>query len=398
MDSDGRHGRNPLAANLKLSPRTLALPLSLPLASEREALDARLEEIEANLLLRLEAKLQQRQHSEPAPLDEERVQSLIAADLDVYNEHVMALIHAHAERGQQQAAQRRSVSEAELWEARGEVCLTYLAHLEDKVASLTAMLKDKEAFEAQILEMKEDVRRRQSELEDELRAAKAEIESQRRCQRQTDDKIRTLELELERERHQHMLSKTQGEVDRVELQYVCNSHEGLERQIDTLQVKLAGEVEARVRCQALLSHLEGARQTDGQAGAWRSGTGETQEGLRDAAEREKKREREREELQTMRKRVHDAQEALKMLRCPCYLFASLPVSPSVYTLAVSLSPSRTSEVRYVSLHSGSPSDSSNRGRGCVRAACCMHPPLPPTFPATPLMCRLANVSPCTGKK
>ena len=45
---DGRHGRNPPAANLKLSPRTLALPLSPPLASEREALDARLEEIEAN--------------------------------------------------------------------------------------------------------------------------------------------------------------------------------------------------------------------------------------------------------------------------------------------------------------------------------------------------------------
>ena len=90
MDSDGRHGRNPLAANLKLSPRTLALPLSLPLASEREALDARLEEIEANLLLRLEAKLQQRP-SPPPPTrmygkadeedeEEEEEESLFKAD------------------------------------------------------------------------------------------------------------------------------------------------------------------------------------------------------------------------------------------------------------------------------------------------------------------------------
>jgi len=235
-----------------------------PELQERQALDARLEEIEANL------RALQHQRSKPAPLDEERVQSLIAADLDLYNEHVTALMHAHAEKGQQQAAQQRPAGEPEMWEARGEVCLTYLAHLEHKVASLTAMLKDKDAFEAQVLEMKADARQRNEELRDELRAAKLEIEDQRRCLRQVDDKVRALELALEQERYQHMLSKTlaskQGEVDRVELQYLCNSHESLERQIDTLQAKVASEVEERVRAQVLLTQLE---RSNGQADVWR---------------------------------------------------------------------------------------------------------------------------------
>lgn len=285
---DGLHAHNPPSANPKLYNKDTVLTglharpeeieaslqnlenrrhesiATPPERQERQALDARLEEIEASL------RALQHQSSKPAPLDEERVQSLIAADLDLYNEHVTSLMHAHAEKGQQQAAQQRPPGEPEMWEARGEVCLTYLAHLEDKVASLTAMLKDKEDLKAQVLEMKADARQRNDELRDELRAAKLEIEDQRRCLRQADDKVRALELVLEQERYQHMLSKTlaskQEEVDRVELQYLCNSHESLERQIDTLQAKVASEVEERVRYEVLLTQLE---RSNGLADVWR---------------------------------------------------------------------------------------------------------------------------------
>jgi hypothetical protein len=285
---DGLHAHNPPSANPKLYNKDTVLSAlharpeeieaslqnfenrrhesiaTPPERQERQALDARLDEIEASL------RALQHQRSKPAPLDEERVQSLIAADLDLYNEHVTALMHAHAEKGQQQAAQQRPPGEPEMWEARGEVCLTYLAHLEHKVESLKAMLKDKDAFEAQVLEMKADARQRNDELRDELRAAKLEIEDQGRCLRQADDKVRALELALEQERYQHMLSKTlaskQGEVDRVELQYLCNSHESLERQIDTLQAKVASEVEERLRAQVLLTQLERSK---GLADVWR---------------------------------------------------------------------------------------------------------------------------------
>jgi len=130
-------------------------------------------------------------------------------------------------------------------EAQGEMCLTYINHLEEKVAILSKMLCDQE----------KDARRRLAELEGELSAVKDNLAlAQGLVQEQAQ--------ELTQERHEHektkLLAAKQEELDRIELGYLSSMHEALERQLAESQDKLIREVERRAKSDALAQVAEDA--------------------------------------------------------------------------------------------------------------------------------------------
>jgi hypothetical protein len=130
-------------------------------------------------------------------------------------------------------------------EAQGEMCLTYINHLEEKVAMLSKMLCDQGS----------DARRRLAELEGELSAVKDNLAL---AQVLVQDQAQ----ELTQERHEHektkLLAAKQEELDRIELGYLSSMHEALERQLAELQDKLIREVERRAKSDALAQVAEDA--------------------------------------------------------------------------------------------------------------------------------------------
>ena len=130
-------------------------------------------------------------------------------------------------------------------EAQGEMCLTYINHLEEKVAILSKILCDQQS----------DARRRLAELEGELSAVKDNLAlAQGLVQEQAQ--------ELTQERHEHeknkLLAAKQEELDRIELGYLSSMHEVLERQLAEMQDKLICEVERRAKSDALAQVAEDA--------------------------------------------------------------------------------------------------------------------------------------------
>ena len=88
-----------------------------------------MEEMEEKVRIRIEAKLLPR--SEPAPsLDVEKVQEIIANDLDLYNVHVMELIEKHMKIKDDDRSSH-ATNEAAIWEARSFFsCCTCLQDLD----------------------------------------------------------------------------------------------------------------------------------------------------------------------------------------------------------------------------------------------------------------------------
>ena len=199
----------------------------------------------------------------PLQLDVERVRGLIADDFDIYHEYVKQLLAEHEKSFLEQLDRRLAQQQhradmpvhGEDVEARGDLCLLYMAHLEHQVASLQSALKDKDTLIEQISEVKLDASKRIEAVENDLHRAN-------RCLSAANEHVTELADSLKREKHEHAMTKLNGknqeELDRCELGYLSVLNEGLEKQIVELRQKLSQEMERRVRAETIGQVLEDA--------------------------------------------------------------------------------------------------------------------------------------------
>ena len=215
-----------------------------------------------------------------AALDErmgDYVRGKIADDLDIYDERVQKLlelhsrqVYAHVEatvsglRCQNSAAARATAAEAAVVETRGELCLTYMCHLEHQVATLKSALRDKQTVAELIAEAKQDARDRVAAMEAELQETRTDLAAA------TED-ARVMTEALAAEKHEHEKTRLrfskQEEIDRAEMCHLSRMADGLESSLADSRTRLEAEREKRVLVEARAQALQNQNRRDAQVAA-----------------------------------------------------------------------------------------------------------------------------------
>ena len=215
-----------------------------------------------------------------AALDERMgdfVRGKIADDLDIYDVRIQELfelhsrrVYAHVEatvsglRCQNSAAARATAAEAAVVETRGELCLTYMCHLEHQVATLKSALRDKETVAELIAEAKQDAR-------DRVAAMEAELQETRTGLAAATKDARVLTEALAAEKHEHEKTRLrfskQEEIDRAEMCHLSRMADGLESSLADSRTRLEAEREKRVLAEARAQALQNQNRLDAQFAA-----------------------------------------------------------------------------------------------------------------------------------
>ena len=140
-------------------------------------------------------------------------------------------------------------------EARGELCLTYMTHLERTVALLSEALKDKEIIIEQMTEKQFDARKSLAKAQEELIRTRDELAEEKEISKIQEQELMQEKLEHAKSR---VIADKEEALKKCEMRHFADAKERFEQSLAELQGKLSCEIEKRCKAETLADMVHDA--------------------------------------------------------------------------------------------------------------------------------------------